>query len=690
MESNSETMGAPRYPVVSKADVTSLRKCADLMGPIERISFDSIYGNLRKLLSLKVQTEAIAALSRFYDSEIRCFLFKNFQLAPTLEEYRQILGFHRAEVVPYRYQEEYYTDEKLAALLQIKVEDLKLQKQKKNQVIGFQQSYLEGLMGVHAKNKNWLVFKQILAMTIFGIVLFPQIERFIDVTIIGIFIASQSKKSPVDPIPAILADTYTALTHHCKLKRKKISCSSHLLYAWLLIHVYPNSIRAERLIDYSNTCEVRVMSIQEWVRFLGSLDEHSIRWYLPSCWEDRPEVVFRCGGFQNVPLMGTKGCINYNPSLVLRQLGYPMRSAPTEEMVSSFYIYEGSERDDSLVRKVLQAWSMVTYYGKAGLPRKTTGIAFAHWLKERIQKVQLPYRKELQNEREEIDSSAPVAEELGDVKLALKEAEEKNKVLQVEIEKLTQSNQRLREDNASKSAIIGELDKRCKEGEKEKIEAQRYWQAAKEEAKRQKARGKSAIEEIGQWRDLHEKAKMEEKIAKGLLAKSKRELRLLQAEWKDKMSAVMQERESVESLLKDYKQALEYEREISDELKRNLRHVSDAYRQVKDESRYWEHRYVELLGRIEEQAIIIELKEEIQHWKTRFSELAELASQALSGVPKRLRTAECEMSPFNTPVAVYKFVEYCRALVEGIKEKAKKASVGSKRKRTEEFRALCN
>ena len=30
-------------------------------------------------------------------------------------------------------------------------------------------------------------------------------------------------------------------------------------------------------------------------------------------------------------MIGTKGCISYNPVLAIRQLGYPMREAPLEE-----------------------------------------------------------------------------------------------------------------------------------------------------------------------------------------------------------------------------------------------------------------------------------------------------------------------------------------------------------------------
>jgi len=34
-----------------------------------------------------------------------------------------------------------------------------------------------------------------------------------------------------------------------------------------------------------------------------------------------------CEGFLNIHLIGTRGCINYNPVLAITQLGYPMRGA---------------------------------------------------------------------------------------------------------------------------------------------------------------------------------------------------------------------------------------------------------------------------------------------------------------------------------------------------------------------------
>jgi len=61
----------------------------------------------------------------------------------------------------------------------------------------------------------------------------------------------------------------------------------------------------------------------------------SVNWF-PRWKEGRTEILFSCGGFPNVPLMGMRGCINYNPVLAIRQLGYPMRGASLEEGLTPF------------------------------------------------------------------------------------------------------------------------------------------------------------------------------------------------------------------------------------------------------------------------------------------------------------------------------------------------------------------
>jgi len=67
-----------------------------------------------------------------------------------------------------------------------------------------------------------------------------------------------------------------------------------------------------------------------------------------------------CEGFPNVPLMGTRGCLNYNPILALRQLGYPMRGASSKEIIAPFVARGFSGGNAKMVEgyhKWLKAWT---------------------------------------------------------------------------------------------------------------------------------------------------------------------------------------------------------------------------------------------------------------------------------------------------------------------------------------------
>ena len=41
---------------------------------------------------IEVSIETIASLTQYYDQPLRCFMFGDFQLVPTVEEFEQILG----------------------------------------------------------------------------------------------------------------------------------------------------------------------------------------------------------------------------------------------------------------------------------------------------------------------------------------------------------------------------------------------------------------------------------------------------------------------------------------------------------------------------------------------------------------------------------------------------------------------
>ncbi|RDY05193.1 hypothetical protein CR513_10975, partial [Mucuna pruriens] len=66
--------------------------------------FEKLHGNLLRILEIETQPAALEALFQYYDPPIRCFTFRDFQIAPTLEEYERLLGLPLAEFPHYFHQ----------------------------------------------------------------------------------------------------------------------------------------------------------------------------------------------------------------------------------------------------------------------------------------------------------------------------------------------------------------------------------------------------------------------------------------------------------------------------------------------------------------------------------------------------------------------------------------------------------
>lgn len=674
MELTSKASPVSHLPAVKRIDVGSLVQCAALMGPVEVESFDQTYGNIRRLLQLEVQESALVALSQFYDSDTRCFFLKNFQLSPTLEEYDQLLGLSRSQSMPYQYQGQYYTDKKLAMLLRIGVDKLKQQKLERNGISGYPQDYFEGLMRSYASVENWGPFKLVLALTIFGVILFPQIERYIDVDAIGVFLVFKDAKNPVNPVPAVLANTYHAFTRCSQYRKKKMCLSSHMLYAWLLIHIIHNKKNVQELISYALSCDVKNMTSLEWVEFLRKLDNLQIRWFHFACWKDRPKVVFSCGDFQNVPLMGTQGCINYNPSLTLRQLGYPMRNSPSECMLSCLYLYKGMPECEDLLRRVQHAWESVVYKGSEELSQRTGDVSFSQWLKEKLQSVKTPSQGALSLKEKIPEPYIPTFEEMNEIKAALAKADEEKKALRIKLEEVTVEKEKLEEENAIKMVAVKESVKRYKVEEENKLEAQKYLRGARDELQRYKQKARKALEEAQEWKVIATESRPESSLV---------------LELRNQLRSLERERGAIDEILKEYQQILRHERGISEGLKRDLQCVEDAYRQVRAESQHWHECFMALIGKVEDQEIVKELREDIQFWKSKFFKLSELTDRTMVGFPRSLRKAEAGMHFPSTPPEVCQFMDFCRALVTEVKEQMRDATVSKKRKQVGNFKALC-
>lgn len=87
-----------------------------------------------------------------------------------------------------------------------------------------------------------------------------------------------------------------------------------------------------------------------------SLTTEDILWYSLSY--DDVKITLNYGNFLNVPLLGTKGGINYNLRLALRQLGYPMLHKLDSEQLEDFVLCEWVDNPE-LLNKIIRAWGQI-------------------------------------------------------------------------------------------------------------------------------------------------------------------------------------------------------------------------------------------------------------------------------------------------------------------------------------------
>jgi len=77
---------------VKNLELASLRELGQRMDQVGHQAFSKAYGKIWELDMVEVFVEAIASLAQYYDQSLRCFTFRDFQLAPTIEEFEGILG----------------------------------------------------------------------------------------------------------------------------------------------------------------------------------------------------------------------------------------------------------------------------------------------------------------------------------------------------------------------------------------------------------------------------------------------------------------------------------------------------------------------------------------------------------------------------------------------------------------------
>ncbi|MBA0788012.1 hypothetical protein Gotri_026263, partial [Gossypium trilobum] len=162
----------------------------------------------------------------------------------------------------------------------------------------------------------------VFALSIYGLVIFPKALGHIDEAVTNLFDRPDKR---VTPVSVILAETFRSLNACQRAGEGRFVGCAQLLLAWFHSHFW----RVDKVSywvfseNYSPLKEIVAtprrddISEEKWMAILQNLREEYFKWR--ALWLLPDEILYRCGDFDWVPLLGIWGVVCYASLLVLRQ-----------------------------------------------------------------------------------------------------------------------------------------------------------------------------------------------------------------------------------------------------------------------------------------------------------------------------------------------------------------------------------
>lgn len=220
-------------------DLLNLRKLGSLVTSPE--DFRARHGKLLSILKTNVEEGILDTLVQFYDPLYHCFMFPDYQLVPTLEEYSYWVGLPVSDEVPFSGLEEVHKPSAIATVLHLETSDITANLTTKGGLQVLTSAFLFNKTYTFAKAASSDAFDSILALLIYGLMLFPNVDDFVDVNVIQIFLSKNL-------VPTLLADTYLSIHHRTQNGRGVITCCTPLLYTVSgLLRTYPTPTSSKQI-----------------------------------------------------------------------------------------------------------------------------------------------------------------------------------------------------------------------------------------------------------------------------------------------------------------------------------------------------------------------------------------------------------------------------------------------------------
>ncbi|KAI5410510.1 hypothetical protein KIW84_055860 [Lathyrus oleraceus] len=301
-------------------DLRELRKLAYFV--LNPLDFKQRHEKLLSILYADVVEGLLSVVGQFYDPLYRCFSFPNYHLVPMLEEYTHLLGITVSNKVSFSGLKEIPIFHLIDEALHLKKSEIEAHWVKKGGLFGLPSDFLIKEATAFAQAGSVDAFEAIFVLLIYGLTLFPNIDAFVDVNAIRVFLIGNH-------VPTLLGDMYFSLHLRNSKDGGTIVCCILLLYKWFISHL-PQTFAS-----------VENKQCPQWCQRLMSLTNDDIVWYDPCL--SSLEIIDCCGKFFNVPLIGTQRGNNYNPALARRQLGFPLRDKPNNTQLEGLFYQEALE-----------------------------------------------------------------------------------------------------------------------------------------------------------------------------------------------------------------------------------------------------------------------------------------------------------------------------------------------------------
>ncbi|KAI5430586.1 hypothetical protein KIW84_034974 [Lathyrus oleraceus] len=209
-------------------DLKELRKLASYV--LDPLDFKQHHGKLLSILFADVVEGLLSVLVQFCDPLYHCFTFLDYQLAPTLEEYAHLLGIPVSNKVPFNGLEEIPISHIIAEALHLKKFEIEVHWVKKGGLFGLPSDFLIKEATAFAQTGSVDAFEAIFVFLIYGLNLFPNIDGFVDVKTIRVFLIG-------NPVPTLFGDMYFSLHLRNSKGGGTIVCCVPLLYKWFISHL---------------------------------------------------------------------------------------------------------------------------------------------------------------------------------------------------------------------------------------------------------------------------------------------------------------------------------------------------------------------------------------------------------------------------------------------------------------------